>query len=107
MIRELEAISEHRVFLTCSALDPQAHAQILTNWQREVDFAVATLTANAVPLEAITAFTAAAKPENILPAPDTPFEDVQQHCAAHPDWQTEYALLKITILKLKLQKAFE
>ena len=101
-----QAISEHRVFLTCSALDGTVHPLVLQNWQREVDAATATLTANQVAPGAIAAFTAAAKPENLLPAPDTPWAEVKEFCDTYPDWQTDYARLNFTLLELKLPKAF-
>lgn len=101
-----QALTEHRVFLTCSTLDPQTHQQILTNWQRDVEAATTLLAANNVPPDAIAAFTTAAKPENLLPAPDTPFEDVRQLCDSQPDWMTRYARLNLTLLELKLPGAF-
>lgn len=102
-----QAITEHRVFLTCSSLDPATHAQITRNWQRDVTAAAAILTAQNVPPEAITAFTTAADPANLLPAADTPFAEVRQLCDTHPDWQTLYYQLNLTILDLKLPGAFE
>jgi hypothetical protein len=101
------AIAEHRTFLTCSALDPATHAQIVANWQRDVTAAASILAANQVPAEAISAFTAAAAPEALLPAPDTPFEDLRQICDASPDWQERYFQLNLTILALKLPEVFE
>ena len=101
-----QAIAEHRVFLTCSALDPATHALIAQNWQRDVAAAADILTANNVPQDAITAFTTAAKPENLVPAPDTPWVEVQSLCATRPDWQTAYARLSLTILSLTLPEAF-
>jgi len=95
------------LFLPCSSLDGFTHPQIVKNWQRDVDAATATLTANNIPPEVVAAFTTAARPENLLPAPDTPYEDVRQICAAQPDWQTTYALLRFTILELKLPRVFE
>lgn len=102
-----QAIAEHRTFLTCSALDPATHAQITTNWERDVAAAAAILSANQVPPDAISAFTAAAEPEALLPAPDTPFEDLRQICDASPDWPQRYFQLNLTILELKLPQAFE
>jgi hypothetical protein len=101
------ALAEHRVFLTCSTLDPATQAVILSNWQRDVAAATAILQANAVPPEAIAAFTDAARPESLLPAPDTPFEDVRQICAAGEDWQERYFKLDHTILELKLPQALQ
>ena len=102
-----QALAEHRVFLTCSSLDSTTHPIIVKNWQRDVDAATATLTANNVAAEVIAAFTTAAKPANLLPAPDTPYEDVLQICAAQPNWQESYGLLNITILELKLPRVFK
>lgn len=102
-----QAIAEHRVFLTCSALDPATHAQITTNWQRDITDAAAILTARNTPPEAIAAFVAAAEPQNLLPAADTPFAEVQDLCNSNPDWHANYARFNLTILALKLPGAFE
>jgi hypothetical protein len=102
-----QAIAEHRVFLTCSAFDPQTHAQILTNWQRDVTDATAILTANKVPPEAIAAFTTAADPAALMPADDPPFSDVRQLCDSTPDWRTRYDQLNLIVLDLKLPQAFQ
>jgi hypothetical protein len=102
-----QAIAEHRVFLTCSALDPELHAQITSNWQTDIAAAATILAAKAVPQDAITAFTTAAQPDALLPAPDTPFEDVRQICSAKPDWMAAYFRLNFTVLDLKLPQAFE
>ena len=102
-----QAITEHRVFLTCSALDPQTHTQILTNWQRDTAAAAAILTANTVPPEAITAFTKAADPAALMPAEDTPWGQVKGLCDTHPDWLKTYQDFNATFLELKLPQAFE
>ncbi|MCU0904012.1 MAG: hypothetical protein MUE83_09075 [Tabrizicola sp.] len=102
-----QAIAEHRVFLTCSALDPATHAQIAENWQRDTAAAVAILTANSTPPEAIAAFTAAAAPSALMPADDTAFSDVRQLCDSNPDWQQRYLQFDLIILDLKLPGAFQ
>lgn len=102
-----QAIAEHRVFLTCSALDPQTHARIQTNWQRDVTAAAAILTAEGIPPEAIAAFQTAAAPAALMPAGDIPFAEVIPFCAANPDWQTNYVEMSLILLDLKLPKAFE
>jgi hypothetical protein len=102
-----QAIAEHRVFLTCSALDPLTHAQILTNWQRDATAAAAILTAQNVPPEAITAFTTAADPAALMPAEDTPWAEVKALCATQPDWRKTYDDFHLTILDLKLPGAFQ
>jgi hypothetical protein len=102
-----QAIAEHRVFLTCSTFDPATHQQITDNWQRDVTSAAAILTARQVPPEAIAAFTTAADPRALLPAPDTPFADVRQLCDSNPDWQQHYFRLDLIVLELKLPAAFE
>jgi hypothetical protein len=102
-----QAIAEHRVFLTCSALDHSTHALILTNWQRDTAAAVTILQSHDVPMDAITAFTAAAEPAALMPVPDTPWSAVQAICATSPDWQTNYYQFKLTILELKLPGALQ
>lgn len=101
-----QAIAEHRLFLTCSALDPQTHQQILAYWQRDVASATAILTAQGVAPDAIAALTAAADPAALMPGPDTPWAEVTALCATQPDWQTAYFQLKLTVLELKLPGAF-
>lgn len=102
-----QAITEQRAFLTCSALDAYSHGFILDNWQKDSAAAVAILTDRKVPPEAIAAFQAAAKPENLMPAPDTPIEDVIQFCEGSPDWQVAYARFDFTILAQKLPEALK
>jgi hypothetical protein len=102
-----QAIAEHRVFLTCSALDPQLHAQILTNWQRDTAAAVAMLTTNKVPPEAIAAFSTAADPAALMPAEETLWADVKAICDTRPDWMKSYFELHFTVLDLKLPGAFQ
>ena len=102
-----QAIAEHRVFLTCSALDPLIHQQILTNWQKDTAAAVAILAAHNVPQDAIAAFTRAADPAALTPADDTPWAEVKGLCDTHSDWQKTYYEFNLTILELKLPGAFE
>ena len=102
-----QAITEHRVFLTCSALDPKTHTQITENWQRDITAAAAILTTHNVPPAAIAAFTTAAAPAALMPAEDTPWGQVQGLCATHPDWQTTYFQLNLTVLETSLPGAFK
>lgn len=102
-----QAIAEHRVFLTCSALQADLHQEILANWQRDVTDAAAVLAGNAIPAPAIAAFQTAADPANLLPLPDTPYADVKQLCDANPDWQSRYAGLSFTRLPVRLPEVFQ
>ena len=102
-----QAIAEHRVFLTCSALDPLTHQQILTNWQKDTAAATAILQAHTVPQDAIAAFTTAAAAAVLMPADDTPWAEVKGLCDTHPDWQKTYYEFNLTILDLKLPGAFQ
>lgn len=102
-----QAIAEHRVFLSCSALDPQLHRQIVTNWQRDIADATAILNAQNVPTEAITAFTTAADPAVLMPSEDTPWAEVKGLCDTHPDWQKSYFQFNVIFLHLKLPAAFQ
>jgi hypothetical protein len=102
-----QAITEQRVFHTCSAFDVQTHQSILDLWASDAAFAAEVLAGNNVPPEAIAAFTAAAAPRALLPAPETPFEDVKQFCDTHPAWQTRLAQFDFVILANDLPKAFE
>lgn len=102
-----QAVAEHRVFVTCSALDPLTHQQVLTNWQKDTAGAVAILQTHKVPPEAVTAFARAAAPAALMPADDTPWAEVRGLCDTHPDWQQDYLQFNLTILELKLPGAFQ
>jgi hypothetical protein len=86
-----QAIAEHRVFLTCSVLDPAMHQAIAQAWETDIATAARLLADRKVTPEAITAFTTAASPQALLPAPDLPFADVRALCDQHPDWSARYA----------------
>ena len=101
-----QAITEHRVFLTCSALDPATHARIADTWQRDVTAAAAILTANKVPPEAIAAFSTAAAPNALMPGAETPWAAVKGLCDTHSDWQTRLAQFDFTLLGQRLPQVF-
>ena len=99
------ALSEQRVFLTCTALDAANHQTALTFWQGDVAAALALLTERNVPAEAIQAFRAAARPEALMPAPDTPFAEVQEYCAAQENWPQGWQRRDFTELARALPEA--
>jgi hypothetical protein len=99
-----QAIADQRLFLTCSALEPDTHTFLLEAWQRDIAKATDLLTAAKVAPEAITAFTTAAAPESLLPAPDTSFEDLQKFCATDPKWLTRAMRLDTVRLAEDLPK---
>ena len=102
-----QAVAEHRVFLTCSALDPLTHQQILTNWQKDIAAATAILTAHTVPQDAITAFTRAADPAALMPSDDAPWAEVKSLCDTQPDWLETYQDRDLTILDQNLPGVFQ
>lgn len=99
------AIADWRIFVTCSALDPSTHAQVLAAVDKDVEAAKAILTANAVRAEAITAFQATARPAALMPAPDTPFEEVQRLCMTQADWSERWLKGQFTNLARALPLA--
>jgi hypothetical protein len=101
-----QALAEHRLFLSCSALDPPVHAQIRLGWEEDVNAAVAILTKNGVAAEAIAAFIDAARPENLMPSPETFWIEVQSLCATQPDWHSRYFNQILISLDAKLPQAF-
>ena len=102
-----QAITEQRLFHTCSALDPQTHALVTDQWQQDAAAAVAILAENQVAPEAIAAFTEAASAKTLLPGPETPWAEVKGLCDTHPDWQTRLYQFDFIVLALRLPKAFE
>jgi hypothetical protein len=102
-----QALAEQRVFLTCSALDAVPHGVITGNWERQTAAAAIILADNNVPAEAIAAFAAAARPEALMPDPDTPFDSVRALCAGQADWPERYALLRYILLDRDLPGAFD
>ena len=102
-----QAITEQRVFHTCSAFDRGLHARIVGQWAEQAEQAARILASNDAPPEAIAAFAAAAASGALMPAPGTPFEDVRQFCDTHPDWQDRWANADIILLPDDLPGAFE
>lgn len=101
-----QAIAEHRVFLTCNALDPIGHPIMVQRWEEDVAAAAAILRRNSVPLAAIDAFTEAARLEALLPAADIPFAEVRRACLAQTDWPARYARGNFIRLDQRLPGAF-
>ncbi len=102
-----QAIAEQRLFHTCSALDPRIHGLVTKAWAQDAAAAAAILAEMNVPAEAIAAFTTAARPESLLPAPETPFEDVMQLCTSNSDWTTDLLSFRFTVLAQQLPKVFQ
>lgn len=102
-----QAIAEHRVFLTCSALDPETHARILADWQADVASATAILAAHNMPGETVAAFTTAADPQVLMPGDDTPWAEVQALCATRTDWRQAYDSRDRIILDLILAEVLK
>lgn len=101
------ALSDQRVFLTCTALEAKNHQTALDFWQSDVAAAVALLTEKGVPPAAITAFATAAQPENLALPPDTPFSEVRDYCHAQEHWFMRWSRRDFTELAVALPKAFE
>jgi hypothetical protein len=101
-----QAIAEHRVFLTCNALDPIGHPIMVERWATDVAAAKAVLAANSVPPESIAAFADAARPEALLPTEDLAFAEVRRSCLAQADWPTRYARGDFIRLEERLPQAF-
>jgi hypothetical protein len=100
------ALADQRVFLTCTALDPDNHRIARDFWQADVAAAVTVLTENAVPPEAIAAFTAAADPAALALPPDTPFAEVADFCQAQAKWFLRWNRRDFTELARQLPGAF-
>jgi len=96
------ALAEHRVFLTCSSLEPATHAVIRQDWERMAADSDAILAQLGFPLLFRLAFRAASRSEALMPPDDTPFAKVRALCDANPDWATDRAALRFTILNLHL-----
>jgi len=101
-----QAIAEHRIFLTCNALDPIGHPIMVQRWEADVAAAAAILRTKGVPRAAIDAFTNAARLEALQPAADLPFAEVQQTCLAQSDWPARYARGDFIRLDRQLPGAF-
>jgi hypothetical protein len=102
-----QAIAEQRIFLTCTVLMGETHSFVTDLWTKEVATAATVLAENGVPAQVVAAFTAAAQPEALLPAPDTPFDAVRQLCAADPDWITRLNRMDMINLARALPEAFQ
>lgn len=101
------ALADQQMLFTCSSLDAETHAAVVLGWRQDASAASAILAANNVPADAIATFTTAAAPENLLPAPDTPYSEVKQFCDAYPDWPARWEKQDFVPLAVALPKAFQ
>lgn len=102
-----QAIADQRVFLTCTALDPDTHKIALDFWAADVAAAVTLLQDHKVAPEAIAAFQAAAAPKAMMPPADTPFAEVSEFCLAQDRWSMHWMRRDFTELAARLPEAFE
>ncbi|MCB6178533.1 hypothetical protein LHP98_10360 [Rhodobacter sp. Har01] len=99
------AMTEFRVFLTCTALEPSAQASVRDIWKKQVTETLAVLANNGVSPPNLVAFTASALPGSLTLPPDTPFSEVIAFCAEDPDWMQRLVRLEFTRLPQALAKA--
>ena len=95
------------MFLTCTALDAKNHQIALDFWQADVATAVTLLTDHGTDPAAIAAFTTTAAPENLLPAEDTPFAEVQDFCISQEHWFQRWSRRDFTELAATLPGVLE
>lgn len=79
------AIEEHRVFLTCSSLEPQTFELVLRNWEDMVAAARGHLSANLTPKVDLEAFDRRTKLDALVDW-RMPLGEAAAYCAANPDW---------------------
>ena len=91
------AIDEHRVFLTCSSLDPQLHASVLSGWQQIVAKARHYLESRYTSMAELATFDARTAEEHIVRA-EAPLRDAVELCTkTAPEWQRKYTMFDFTI----------
>jgi hypothetical protein len=100
-----KALDEWRVFLTCTMLDPGAHAMALDGWAGTVERTGAFLRDSGLSDATIDAFAARARPEALMPPDDTPVAEVQAFCGAHPEWRRQLDTFGFTMLPEALEEA--
>jgi len=99
------AIEEWRVFLNCSALDPEAHAFHMNNWRTNVEGTSAFLYAQGFAGSVVIPFATRARPEALMLPGDTPFAEVRAFCDAHPEWRWQLDSFGFTMLPDALEQA--
>lgn len=91
------AIAEHRVFLTCSSLDPQLHASVQNGWKQMVARARHFLESHYTSLTDLARFDDRTAEEHLVPT-EAPLRDAIALCTtAHRDWQSDYNMFNFTI----------
>lgn len=100
------AVDEHRVFLTCGALEQRTSEQIENNWREMVAKTVPLLIeAGYTPAE-IIAFSDRTEPRNLVDE-QRPFGDVISDCRSHTDWMRNLQLFKVVLLDREARKIFQ
>lgn len=89
-----QAIEEHRVFLTCSSLDPQAHASIEAGWRQIVSKARAQLASRYTSLADLARFDQMTA-ETSLVRGDAPLREAIDLCTrTSADWHDRYVMFR-------------
>jgi hypothetical protein len=99
------AMQDMRVFITCTVLEKESNEFLRKDWQENVAKTLAFLTEEGVTPPNLAAFTTSAKPEALLPAPETPISDVIAFCDANPNWIRKLQNFDYTRLPYALEQA--
>jgi len=99
------ATEEWRVFLTCTALEPDSHPMVVDSWAHTVERTSAFLYDQGFPGSVVIPFATRARPDALMLPGDTPFSEVRAFCEAHPDWRWQLDSFGFTMLPDALEQA--
>lgn len=89
-----QAIEEHRVFLTCSSLDPETHASVETGWRQIVAKARGQLVSRFTSNADLARFDEITSEASIVKR-DAPLRDAIALCTrTSPDWRDRYVMFR-------------
>jgi hypothetical protein len=99
------ALAEWRVFLTCTALDPQAHAMVVDGWSGMVETTGTYLRERGLSGASLDDFPARAEPDALMLPGDTPFAEVRAFCEDHPGWRGQLETFGFILMPDALEEA--
>jgi hypothetical protein len=99
------ALEQHRMFLNCSATDPETYAQVQKSWDEMVADTVKILERTNVPNNVIVTFKAISAPAAMM-LTERPFGEVIRYCGRDADWAKKFLAQDFIMLPTEAARIF-
>jgi arginine/lysine/ornithine decarboxylase len=99
------SLEQFRMFLNCSATDPETYAQVQTSWDELIADTVKVLERTNVPANVIATFKASAAPAAVM-LTERPFGEVIRYCGRDQDWAKKFLAQDFIMLPTEAARIF-